>query len=91
MQNVIITFKIMPASPEIDLDEIKEKAIQLISEFKGEVGKEEKEPIAFGIVALKLTFVMDESLGGTDELEEKIAAFEEVASCEVIDCRRAIG
>lgn len=91
MGTAIITLKIMPESPETDLDKIKEEATQVISEFGGEVGKEEKEPVAFGLVAVKLIYTADEALGGTDEVEEKVAALEGVNSAEVVDVRRALG
>lgn len=91
MADVIVTVKIMPTSPESRLDTIEEKAKHEIAEFGGEVGKVDYEPIAFGLKALVLVFVMDESLGSTDELEEKIRAISGVQSVEVTDVRRAIG
>jgi len=91
MAQVIITFKIMPTSPDVDLDGIKEKASKMIKEFGGEVGKVEIEPVAFGLNALLLIFVMDESQGSTQDLEDQIAEIEEVNSIEVSDVRRAIG
>ena len=91
MGDVIITVKIMPASPEIDLDAIKEKADIEIKTYGGEIGKADIEPVAFGLKALKLVFVSDEAKGSTESLEENIAKIEGVASVEVIDVRRAIG
>ncbi|PIN69674.1 elongation factor 1-beta [Candidatus Woesearchaeota archaeon CG11_big_fil_rev_8_21_14_0_20_43_8] len=91
MADVVITFTIMPESPEVDLSGVETKATEMIKDFGGEVGKVEKEPIAFGLVALKLIFVMNEAKGSTEELEKQIAEMEEVSSCEVSDVRRAIG
>lgn len=91
MASVIITLKIMPESPEVDLAEIETIGKQKIAEFGGEVGKVEIEPIAFGLNALKLIFVMDESKGATDSLEEDIEAIKGVNSVEVTDVRRTIG
>ena len=91
MANVIITLKIMPESPETDINALKSKAIEIITEEKGEVGKEEIEPVAFGLNAIKLIFVRDEKLGGADTIEERVRELEGVASAEVIDVRRAIG
>lgn len=81
----------MPASPDIDLDEIKEKVEQEIKTFGGEVGKIEKEPVAFGLIALNMIFVSDESKGSTEQLEENISKLEGIASVEVTDVRRALG
>ncbi|AJF62415.1 MAG: Elongation factor 1-beta [archaeon GW2011_AR20] len=92
MANVIITLKIMPESPEIDLNELQKKAIDEIKEFTGETEtKSTIEPVAFGLKALKITFVMDENRGGTEELENNISGLDGVNSVEVIDVRRAIG
>jgi len=92
MAKVIITLKIMPDSPETDLDKIEEQTKILITEFagKGEM-KTEQEPIAFGLKALKILFVADEAKGSTDELETKINLIEGVSSVETTDVRRAIG
>ena len=81
----------MPESPQVDLDTIKEKIDQEIQTFGGEVGKVEKEPVAFGLIALKMIFVADEAKGSTEQLEENISKMEEVASVEVTDVRRALG
>jgi len=91
MANVIITLKIMPESPDTDLEAVKQKASGLIASFGGNVGKDEIEPVAFGLNALKLTFVSDEAKGSTDSLEADINNLEDVASVEVIDVRRAVG
>ncbi|MFH1409766.1 MAG: elongation factor 1-beta [Nanoarchaeota archaeon] len=91
MAQVIITLKIMPESPETALDTVAEAATKLIADFGGEVGKTEEEPIAFGLKALNLTFVMDEAKGSTDDLEASINALDGVNSCEATDVRRALG
>ena len=92
MAQAIITIKIMPESPDVDLDVICEQALKKIIAFAGEgQTKQEKEPIAFGLVALKITFVMDEDKGTADDLEADIETLEGVQSVETIDVRRAIG
>jgi len=91
MAKVIVTMKIMPSSPDTDLNAIEGKAKEEISEFGGEIGKTDIEPVAFGLKALNLFFVMEEELGSTEELEEKIKKIKDVNSVEVTDVRRAIG
>ena len=92
MAEVIITLKIMPDSPEVDFGSILTETKRLIADYAGEGEiKEEQEPIAFGLKALKVTFVADESKGSTDSLEENIKNIEGVNSVEVIDVRRALG
>jgi elongation factor 1-beta len=92
MSNAIVTVTIMPTSPEIDLEKVKEKALADIKAFNdGKETKEEIEPVAFGLKALKIIFVVDESKGSPDQVSEKIADYEEVNSAEITDVRRAVG
>jgi elongation factor 1-beta len=91
MADVVVSLRIMPKSPSINLEQVQEKATQKIKEFGGEVGKADIEPVAFGLKALILVFVMNESLGGTDSLEEAVQKISGVQSAEVTDVRRAIG
>jgi len=91
MARVVVTLKIMPDSPGTDLERIKTKAISLITGFGGKVGKESIEPVAFGLNSLSLIFIMDESVGSTEPLEEKISSVKGVGSVETVDVRRTIG
>ena len=92
MANAIVTLKIMPTTPETNLEELQKKALKEIAQFND--NKETKisiEPIAFGLKAIIIIFVMDEAKGSPDAVAEKIANFEDVNSAEVTDVRRAIG
>ncbi len=92
MANAIVTVKIMPQSPEIDLSKVETKAKAKIAEFAGEgETKTEIEPVAFGLKALKIFFVMDEQKGSPDPVAEQISDLEGVNSAEIIDVRRAVG
>ena len=92
MANVIITLKIMPESPEIDLKKLEKEVLLAIIEYSGETEtKIEIEPIAFGLKALKILFVSDEKKGAVDALEDTIRKIDGVQSVEVVDVRRAIG
>ncbi len=91
MARVIITLRIMPDSPDTDLAAVEKKAAAEIELFGGKIGKKEIMPIAFGLKALILYFIMDESKGSTEPLEKKISGITGVGSVEVIDVRRAIG
>lgn len=92
MANVVVTLKIMPESPDIDLSIITEQALKHIGEFAGPGDtKITEEPVAFGLKAIKIIFIMDEKLGSTESLEEDISSIEGVQSVETIDVRRAIG
>jgi elongation factor 1-beta len=91
MADVVVSMKVMPDSPEIDLEKVKEEAEVKIKEFGGELGKYEIQPVAFGLKQLILIFVMNESLGSTEQLEENVKGVKGVQSVEITDVRRAIG
>ncbi len=91
MAQLVVTIKLMPESPDVNLKKIEEEATEEIKKFGGDVGKVEIEPIAFGLKAVNLIFVMNESLGNTDDLEEKLSKIDGVEGVEVTDLRRAIG
>jgi len=92
MANSIVTLKIMPESPSIDLGKIESEVKKAIVKYAGEgETRTSIEPIAFGLKALKIIFVVDEKKGGTDNLEKNISKIKGVNSVEVVDVRRAIG
>lgn len=91
MAKVFVTIKIMPQDTEVDLKEIEKKARERIVEFGGDVATVEVEPIAFGLNSLVISFIMDESKGSPDPLEESISQIDGVVSATVIDVRRTIG
>lgn len=92
MANAIVTLKIMPENADIDFNSLTSQVKEKIVNFAGEgETREEIEPIAFGLKALKITFVMDEAKGSPEPVEKEIEGLEGVNSVEVIDVRRAIG
>jgi len=92
LASAIVTVKIMPVSPEVDLTILEKLSKNIISEFEGEgETKTEQESIGFGIKALKIIFVMDENKGSPDPVADKIMEVEGVNSAEIIDVRRALG
>ena len=92
MADVVITLKIMPESPDVDLEPIKQNAQKMIMEFGGQEDmKISEEPVAFGLKAVNMIFVMDEDIGSTEELEKQIAEIQDVSSVDITDVRRAIG
>ena len=95
MAVAVITVKIMPESPEINLDELTPKVQNIIKEFTERDAPEDQkvsiEPVAFGLKALKIMFTMDEAKGSPDAIEGKITSIAGIQSFEVVDVRRAIG
>ena len=92
MARVVVSLRIMPQSPDIDLSELEQKAKDEIIKFcNSQEFKVEIQPIAFGLKALIILFVMEESIGTTEKLEQDISQLDGVESVEVTDVRRAVG
>jgi len=95
MATAVVTVRIMPESPEINLEEVQVKVQAILREFteRNDPADQKVEivPIAFGLKAVDIIFTMDEAKGSPDVLEEKITSIEGVQSFEVTDVRRAIG
>lgn len=90
MGSAAVKIKLMPDSPDADLKAIEDKASEKIKSQGGRIANIEREPIAFGLNAMKITFTWDEALS-TDDLLDKIREIKDVSSAEIIDFRRAIG
>lgn len=87
----MVVIRVMPESVETDLEKLEEMIKKEVIDFGGDVTKIDKVPIAFGLNALDIEFFMDESLGATDPLEEKLGNIEGVTSASTTSVRRAIG
>jgi len=85
-----VKIKLMPTSPEVDLEKIKEDAKIIVGQKSGKNCKFEEEPIAFGLKAIIVFFAWPEEQE-LEELEEGLKKIENVNSVQVIDMRRAFG
>ena len=90
MAKAILKIKIMPEAPDSDLEKIEIKAKEIIEEEQGNNLRFEIEPIAFGLNAVNVIFIRDESLD-SDVLTDKLKKIHHVSSAEIVDFRRAIG
>lgn len=86
----IVKIKLMPSSPEVNIEKIKEKIKKLIETEGGKSVKFEEEPIAFGLKAVMVFFLWDEEKE-LEELENSLGKIKNINSVQVIDMRRAIG
>lgn len=91
MARVVVTIDIMPADPNVNLEELQKKAEEKIKKFGGDIGKVTIEPVAFGLNVIKILFVMDEAKGSTEPLEQELATLQGISSAQVSDVRRAVG
>jgi len=91
MAKVMVVIRVMPESADINLKELEEEVKKEVTDFGGDVTKVDTIPIAFGLSALDIEFFMDESLGATDPLEEKLSKLENVTSASTTSVRRTVG
>lgn len=91
MFNLIATLRILPESPEVNLEALEQSIKELIPSHM-ELHKVEQEPIAFGLVALNvMVLTTDDEKGDVTPLEESIQSLDLVSQVEVTDVRRTLG
>jgi elongation factor 1-beta len=91
MGTAALKIRIMPESPESDLEAIKNKAKELaLSHDKVLVHSIEEQEVAFGLKAIIITLVWPEELA-QDIVEDEFSKIPQVNSVQVIDFRRVVG
>jgi elongation factor 1-beta len=81
MGSVALILKIMPESPEVDLNDLAGK----IKEKVAGVQDVREEPIGFGLKALKMAVVVDDAGGTSDAVEEAINSIDGVERAEIVE------
>jgi elongation factor 1-beta len=92
MAHVVVTLRIMPESVDVDLAKLQEQAKHDI--LKMTDSREMKinvVPIAFGLKAIDIIFLVEEDKGSTEDLENHIRGLSGVQSAEVTHVTRAAG
>jgi elongation factor 1-beta len=85
-----VQFKVMPDSPEVDLEALKSSINSKIEEMEGIPSSVEEQPIAFGLKALLFSFAYPEEKD-VDQVNNAVNDIESVSSSEMTDYRRALG
>ena len=80
-------YKLMPNSPEADLNAIQSAAKKIVEEFGGNNKEYEIQPVAFGLNSITVFFFYPDDKD-PETLEEKFTSIENVNSCELIDMRK---
>lgn len=80
-------YKIMPTSPEVNLEEIKEAARKIVEDFGGENKEYSEEPVAFGLKSIEVFFFYPDNKE-VEEVEKKLAKIENVNSVQLTDMRK---
>lgn len=89
MGDVAATIKIMPVSVETDLKELTKKLIAALP-AGAEFGTSKEVPIAFGIKAIMMVVLVGDMEGGTEKVEEALAAVEGVENVMVTEVGRPV-
>ena len=82
MGKVAAAIKVMPESPEVDLDALQERLEQSLPEG-AKINGFERDDVAFGLVALIPTVLVPDESGGTEAVEEAFGDVEGVESVSV--------
>ena len=80
-------YKLMPTSPDINLEEIKEAAKKIVDNFGGTNKEYTEEPIAFGLKAVIVFFFYPDDKS-VEDMENKFQEIENVQSATLIDMRK---
>lgn len=81
MGSVAVIMRVMPESPEVNLEELK-KALR--EKLPG-IQDVKDEPIGFGLKAIKFAAIINDAGGETDSLEKTIADIPGVERAEIIE------
>ena len=87
MGKVAARMKVMPQSPEIDLDARQERREDALPEG-AKISRTDREDVAFGLVALFPTVIIPDEAGGTDAVEDAFADVDGVESVDVDEVGR---
>lgn len=90
MAIVAVIVKIMPDSPDTDLEKIKTEAQSILEGQKAQNISFEEQEIAFGLKAIMVKFAWPEEQDSS-LFEDALAKIENVSSAVTDDYRRAFG
>ena len=92
MAKAIITFRLMPESPEVNLAPIKENAL-IIAKKHGSIGEMQarEDPIAFGLKAVLILAMYTVEGNDFDAIAAEMGTIEHVQSSEVAKMDLALG
>ncbi len=89
MGEVAVQVKVMPDSPEVNLKELSGRIESVVS-ADGRMSACEVQPIAFGLKALLITFIVEDKEGGSEALEDAISSLDDVESVNVVAVSRML-
>ncbi|MFW5921726.1 MAG: elongation factor 1-beta [Halodesulfurarchaeum sp.] len=87
MGKVAAVIKVMPQSPDLDLDSLEDRLSNSLPEG-AKINDVDREEVAFGLVALYPTVIVPDDAGGTEAVEEAFRSVEGVESVSVEEVGR---
>jgi elongation factor 1-beta len=81
MGSVAVIMRVMPESPEVDLEQLKKALKQKLPGIQ----EMKEEPIGFGLKAIKLIAVVNDAGGETDAVEKSLNEVAGVERAEIIE------
>ncbi|MFW5900444.1 MAG: elongation factor 1-beta [Halodesulfurarchaeum sp.] len=87
MGKVAAVIKVMPQSPDLDLDTLEDRLGSSLPEG-AKINDVDREEVAFGLVALYPTVIVPDDAGGTEAVEEAFRSVEGVESVAVEEVGR---
>jgi elongation factor 1-beta len=85
MATVLAKIKIMPTSPEVDKEKLKEKVKEVLEKQDVKIRGLFDEPLAFGLYVVYTVIEMEEREGGTEPIENALAEIDDVESVETVE------
>jgi elongation factor 1-beta len=87
MSKLVVRVKILPSDAETNLDEVSKSLSEAIPSGM-ELNSVSKEPVAFGLYSLIIDFILEDSEGQMDKLEDFLGRTAGVGQFEVMTMSR---
>ncbi|MFC7154796.1 elongation factor 1-beta [Halomarina halobia] len=87
MGKVAARMKVMPQSPDVDLDDLQDRLENSLPEG-AKINRVDRENVAFGLIALMPTVIVPDDAGGTEAIEEAFSDVDGVESVAVDEVGR---
>ncbi len=90
MGEVAITYRVMPAGAETDIEVLKKKIDEVMASQSIKLEEIGEKPIAFGLKALVVKVVVEDKEGLLDKVEDTLSGIEGVQSIETMEMGRLL-